>query len=277
MKKTVIAAAMLALCVRATAQSYEQWITRSFDLLEADSTAAAAEALKAAMRTEPANPRNALLLTNLGTLQRQLGQPAEAEIAYSAALGLDPHTEKALASRAALRTEQDDLMGAIDDYTALLALAPADEDALYRRALCRLMTVDTLGARLDLEAIDAINPLSAKARMGMAYVYKAEGLYAEAAELYTALMTSNPKNARLLRERAEVYYLSGRLGAALTDVNESIALRPDEPMGYVLRARIRYTRGDREYARRDLLKARQMGVDDAILADLEQNLEGNRK
>ena len=277
MKKLAILAILLTLSGGVGAQNYDQWIDRSFDLLEADSTAAAAEALRAAMRLEPANPRNSLLLTNLGTLQRELGQAAEAEISYSAALGLAPDNDKALASRAALRAERNDLTGAIDDYTALLTLRPHDEDALYRRALCRLMTSDTLGARLDLEAIDAFNPLSAKARMGMAYVYKAEGLYADAAELYTALMASNPRNARLLRERAEVYYMGGRLGAALSDINESIALRPTDPLGYVLRARFRYARGDREYARRDLQKAREMGIDDAILVDLEQNLEEKHK
>ena len=59
-------------------KGYEQLIEESYDYLEQDSLEAAARSLTEAMRIEPANPGNFALLTNLGTIQRQLGQLEEA-------------------------------------------------------------------------------------------------------------------------------------------------------------------------------------------------------
>ena len=135
------------------------------------------------------------------------------------------------------------------------------------------MNCDTLGARLDLEQIDKFNPQSAKSRLGMAYVYKAQRMWREASELYDALIDRNPKSASLLRERAEVHYLSGRMGAALADVEKSISLGPRDPYSYLLRAQIRYSRGDKEYARRDLNQAIELGLSEAETGDLLQKLK----
>lgn len=240
--------------------SYEGWITASFDYLEADSIDMAAEALKRALRIEPGNQQNGLLLSNLGTLQRRMGQLKEAEESYTIGLGFLPGNTQLLTNRASLYAEMEEYGKAIADYSDLLVKQPKDEDLLYERALCRLMAGDTVGARSDLEFIDSFNPQSAKSRLGMAMVYKAEGLYQMAVELYDALMKRNPENARLLRERAEVYYLCGRMGAALNDINQSIRLAPHEPLGYILRAQIRLAKGDREYGRRDMNQAIELGL-----------------
>ena len=59
-------------------QSYEQWIDRYFDHLEADSLEAAENDLKQALKKDPANIQNAMLLSNLGTIQRSIGKNKEA-------------------------------------------------------------------------------------------------------------------------------------------------------------------------------------------------------
>lgn len=255
-----------------TTRTYDEWVSESFDWLDQDSLARAAVALRNALRLEPAHPQNGLLLTNLGTLQRQLGQYAEAEMSYTAAMALLPDHAGLLRNRASLYAETEQYAKAINDYTDLILRDAEDEDAYYQRALCRLMSNDTLGARMDLEAINRFKPLSAKARLGMAYVYKAQGEYGLAADLYNALIEANPKSPTLFRERAEVYYCSGRMGAALSDVNQSLQLNPHDPMSYYLRAQIRYARGDKEFARRDLRQAVETGLPPAVARSLEQKL-----
>lgn len=259
----------LFLCTEmAKSQSYDEYITRSFDYMDANELAKAEECLKQAMRLEPANPRNGMLFQNLGTLQRQQGKLAEAEISYSCAISLLSDIPSVRENRAKLYAEMERYGDAIEDYTLLLQTEPHNENWLYERALCRLMAADTVGARLDLEFIDTFNPNSAKSRLGMAIIYKAQGMYAMAVELYDALLKANPNSWSLLRDRAEVHYLSKHLGAALLDIEESIRRNPQDPMSYVLRAQIRYAKGDKEYARRDLNIATEKGLSPQIVSKL---------
>lgn len=255
-------------CEKAKCQTYDEWVSSSFDFIDVDSIAQAEECIKQAMRLEPANPRNGLLFQNLGTLQRRQGKLKEAEVSYSCAISLLTDMPQVRQNRAQLYSEMERYQDAIEDYTILLKYQPQNEDWLYERALCRLLVSDTIGARTDLEFIDTFNPNSAKSRLGMAVVYKAQGWYSMAADLYDALIKANPKSWSLLRDRAEVYYLSNRMGAALEDINESIKRNPQDPMSYVLRAQIRYARGDKEYARRDLNKALEKGISQQIISQL---------
>ena len=135
------------------------------------------------------------------------------------------------------------------------------------------MNQDTLGARLDLEEIDKFNPQSAKSRLGIAYVYKAQRMYREASEIYDALIERNPRSARLLRERAEVFYLSGRMSAALDDVNRSLKIDPRDAYSYILRAQIRYAKRDKEFARRDINQAMELGLSKAEVDALLQKFD----
>jgi len=260
-------------CSISLAQTYNDYINKSFDYLDIDSLQQAEDALREALRLEPGNPGNGLLLLNLGTIQRRQGKLKEAEDSYTIGLAFLPKNLTLLNSRAQLFAEMEKYPEAIEDYTEVIYQEPENEDAYYERALCRLMNKDTLGARLDLEQIDIFNPNSAKSRLGMAYVYKAQGMWREASELYDVLIERNPKNASLLRERAEVYYFSNRFGAALDDVNKSIDKDPREPYSYVLRAQIRYAKGDKEFARRDLNQALELGLKREEVSDLIEKLK----
>ena len=254
--------------VSANSQTYDDWITKSFDFLDIDSIAQAERCLQEAMRLEPANPRNGMLFMNLGSLQRKQGKLKEAEVSYNCALTLLNDATKVRENRAALYAEMERYGEAIDDYSVLLDYEPYNEEWLYRRAMCRLMSSDITGARKDLEFIDTFNPKSAKSRMGMAVVYKAMGEYSMAKDLYDVLIKSNPKSWSLLRDRAEVCYLSNQMGAALIDITEAINRNPQDPMSYVLRAQIRYARGDKEYARRDLNIALEKGISQEVVTKL---------
>lgn len=253
--------------------TYEEWITVSFDALDENNNAQAEQCLKNAMKLEPANPQNGLLFVNLGTIQRNQQKYQDAEISYTCAISLLEENTVALSTRASLYAEMEEYQKAIDDYSVIIGRNPENEDALYERALCRLMNNDTVGARFDLETIDKFNPKSAKSRLGMAMVYKAMGENAMAVELYDALIKANPNSWSLFRDRAEVYFFSKRLGAALIDIDKSISMNGKDPLSYFLRAKIRWAKGDREYARRDLNRAVELGLPQSAAADLVEKME----
>ena len=72
------------------AQSYEEFIEKSYDFVDKGDLVSAEESLKAAMRKEPANPLNYALLTNLGTIQRRQGKLQDALVSYTSALSGHP-------------------------------------------------------------------------------------------------------------------------------------------------------------------------------------------
>ena len=277
MKKSIFFCFIVAICALdnsiSLAQTYDELIERSFDYIDADSLPEAEDALREALRIEPGNPGNGMLLLNLGTIQRRQGKLKEAEESYTIGLAFLPKNLTLLNNRAQLFAEMEKYPEAINDYTDVIYQEPENENAYYERALCKLMNQDTLGARLDLEQIDRFNPNSAKSRLGMAYVYKAQQMWREASELYDVLIERNPRNASLLRERAEVFYYSNRMGAALDDVNKSIDFDPRDPYSYVLRAQIRYAKGDKEFARRDLNQALELGLNKDEVRDLIEKLK----
>lgn len=262
-----------ALAQNDSISTYEEWITASFDALDENNNAQAEQCLKNAMKLEPANPQNGLLFVNLGTIQRNQQKYQDAEISYTCAISLLEENTVAFSTRASLYAEMEEYQKAIDDYSVIIGRNPENEDALYERALCRLMNNDTVGARFDLETIDKFNPKSAKSRLGMAMVYKAMGENAMAVELYDALIKANPNSWSLLRDRAEVYFFSKRLGAALIDIDKSISMNGKDPLSYFLRAKIRWAKGDREYARRDLNRAVELGLPQSAAADLVEKME----
>lgn len=246
---------------------YDEWVQRSFVALEADSIAQAELYLQSALRLEPANPQNFMLLTNLGTIQRQLGKSDEALLAYSSALMIVPKSIPLLISRAALYTELEQWSKAEEDYTTILYIEGDHEEALYRRGLVRFEQGDTLGARVDFERLIKENKTSAKGRLGIAALLKASGDYVMAAEMYSQVIKSNPKQAELFLKRAEVYYLDGKLSKGISDINQSIELRPQDPFAYIIRGRIRFAQFDKKSALKDFQQARELGFSDKMLED----------
>ena len=77
-------------CIQLSAQTYDELVSNAIDAIEKDSLYQAENMLKEALRLEPANMRNALLFTNLGTVQRRMGKNKEALESYSLALNITP-------------------------------------------------------------------------------------------------------------------------------------------------------------------------------------------
>ena len=120
------------------AQSYVDFVEKSYEFLDKEDLPSAAESLKAAMRLEPGNPNNYALLMNLGTIQRRMGKPEEALISYNAALGQQPQNLLILENRATLYTEMGEIEKAITDYNTILSINPDHQEALYCRGMLYL-------------------------------------------------------------------------------------------------------------------------------------------
>ena len=126
---------IMASMIGAKAQSYVDFVEKSYEYLDKEDLPAAAESLRAAMRLEPGNPNNYALLMNLGTIQRRLGEMDEALTSYNAALGQQPQNLLILENRATLYTEMGEIDKALTDYNTILSLNPDHQEALYCRGM----------------------------------------------------------------------------------------------------------------------------------------------
>ena len=156
--KHLIATIIFALLASAAAaDTYYQWVDSADIYIEQGEWAKAETALQNALRTEPANAQNSLLLSNLGTVQRYCGKYQEALQSYTMALFMTPRSTTLLRNRAALYAEMDSLDLACADYSHLIILDDTDEDALYNRALIYMQQGDTTACRKDLEYMPQTN------------------------------------------------------------------------------------------------------------------------
>ena len=125
----ILQAFYLAHIAELSAQTYDDYVTMSFDYIEQDSLPQAEEAIRKALRVEPGNPGNGLLLVNMGTIQRRQGKLKDAEQSYTIGLGFLPENLTLLSSRASLYAEMGEYAKAIDDYTSVIYKEAENEDA----------------------------------------------------------------------------------------------------------------------------------------------------
>ncbi|GBU08262.1 hypothetical protein AwDysgo_15930 [Bacteroidales bacterium] len=222
------------------AQDYETLIALSFEYVQAENLNAAKQVLIEALRLEPANARNVLLLSNLGTLQRQTGENKDALLSYTAALSRAPTSTSILANRARLFVELNQAQDAIMDYTMLLQLLPHDNETYYQRGLLYLQTKNIEAAQADFEHLLAANENTLQGRLGMAKVAIFRNEYEDAEKIYYFLIEKLPQLSDLYVGRAELYLLMGKNAAALRDVNKAMSLKEkdkEDPDAYLYELR----------------------------------------
>ena len=267
---------LLLVCVEdlpLSAQTYEEWIEKSCDLVDKQDWVSAEEALKNAMREEPGNPANFALLCNLGTIQRRQGKKQEALLSYTAALSRHPKSVTILENRASLYSELGETDKAINDYNALLIVDPEHQEALYCRGLLYLSQKKFAAAEADFDKILQVNEKSVRARLGYAVMEKLRGNYTESERIYNYLISEMPCDWILYEGRADLYFLMGKNARAMADINKVFVESKPSASLYVLRAKVKMAQYEKESAYEDLQKAKEMGYDPQIVDELMKMCE----
>ncbi len=250
------------LCQNLSCQTFDEWVNLSFKYLDENNLLASEAALVSAMRQEPSNPLNVMLLTNLGTIQRRQGKYNEALTSYNAAMGIAPKNQLLLTARAELFTELNQPENALTDYSTILGMNGNNEDALYKRGLLYLQVKNFDAAQTDFEKILEINPKTYYGRVGIASLCKLRGEYDEAERIYSYLMEKFPDQVDLYAGRAELYILKNRPGPAMSDINQAIRLQGEtnpNPYLYIIRSRVKELQFEKKGAEEDRAKAAKLG------------------
>lgn len=223
-----------------------------------------------AFKSDPENPGNSLVLSNIATLQRYQGRLDDAVRNYSLALDMTPHAVTLLLNRAALYVQMDSVQRAIDDYERVCELDMYNTEARYSLGVLAMERGDNKLAEDYFTEIKRINPNSGLYHEGMGLLHKQNGNHARAVELFTQIIKVQP-SAQLLGHRADCYLAMKKLNEAAADIHAALEMTPDDPYLYLLRAKLNKLRFQRDDMNRDIDTAVSLGLPrDYITAALQE-------
>lgn len=247
-------------CLGVSAQTYDDLINKAMDAVEKDSLRQAETYFKESLRLEPANMRNALLFSNLGTIQRRMGKKKDALESYTLALNKTPHSVTMLLNRASLLLEMNYLDRAYVDYCDVIDLDKRNKEALMYRAYIHMKRRQYPEARLDYRAFLEEEPGNKTARLGIALVNQKDKRFQESLEEFNRLIVDYPTDVSLLKARAELEVDMNSLDMALLDLENASKLDPNDAEIYVLCGDIYLLQGKKREAYVAFEKAIDLGI-----------------
>ena len=279
MKKLIfLVVCLLAGGMPVFSQTYQELCDRAITYTEQDSLPQAEEYIRQALKLEPANPHNALLFSNLGTIQRRQRQYEQALESYNFALNIAPRAVPILLNRAAVYMELGRNNLAQADYSLVLDLEKNNEEALLMRAYIYMQQREYKMAKADYERLLKVNPASYNGRLGLATLEQKEGKYEEALSVLNNMIATTGETSQLSSSQYAMLYVAragvekdlNHMDMALVDFEEAIRLDSSQPEIYLMRGEIYLAQKKKDLAKRDFEKAVSLGVPQADLRDLLQ-------
>ena len=250
------------------AQSQSEWTDKAYSYLAQDSLAQAETCFIEAIKATPASKQSAMLLTNLGTVQRRRGKMQEAITTYTQALERSPLDAPILMERATAYMAIGNDDKAYTDLCNVLDKDATHTEALYYRAFIYTHRREYSLARTDYKRLLAANPFHDHGLFGLALLDQREGRLQAAEQQLSQLIDRNPDNATYWQARANVLIEQKLYELALIDLETAITLQPTDPYIYVTRAELHLKMKHRTAARSDLDHAAALGLPRAALSEM---------
>lgn len=249
------------------AQSYNEIVEQAMGCVKKDSLVQAEQLFRKALKLEPNNARNALLFSNLGTVQKRLGKTDEAIESYTLALNIIPYSTAMLLNRAALYLEKDLLQKAYLDYCNVIDLVPKNQEARLFRAYIYMQRREYKEARVDYNVVLGQDVKNKTARIGLAMLDEKEGRFQSAMDAMNRLVSDYPQDVSVWKMRANMEWEHGQLDAALYDLDEVLKLDARDAASYVMKGDIYLEQKKKSDAREAYEKAITFGVSRAELLE----------
>ncbi len=194
----------------------------------------------------------------------QLGDKDSAQKSYEKALELNPDHFLASQLMAFLSQNLDET--ALEELTTAIMKSPKNPEPFKQRGYFRLMKSDPEGAIEDFDEVLLLDPgdietmyFRGKANASLKEWYRAETDYSNSLEI-------GGPNAEAFLARGQARYLSKKVEAALADFTMAIFHDQENPSGYYHRGITHHRMGNISEACPDLLKAKDLGMEEAAAA-----------
>ncbi len=210
------------------------------------------DALKAFTRAIEKSPDDPMPYNNRAIVLRKLGRLDEALSDYDHVLALNPGDVLALNNRSLLRRQMEDYEAALEDINKVVNTGTLGVKALRNRSIIRRFMGDYEGAHADLQLALANKPNEARTYSAIAGTWVWTGDWEPALGALGQAIALNDKYTYAISQRALVYYVLGRTGDALIDIDRVLSLDPSDNYGRRMRANILMNQGKHKAAKRDL-------------------------
>lgn len=219
----------------------------------------AEELLIEAMRSEPANPGNILLMSNLGMVRYYSGQDSLALQTLNDAHVMAPQSVTVLQNRAKVLLGMNKSTDAYKDFSSALALdSMLTETRFYHAMLALEQGLDTV-CRQDIDFMEHHAAKSRYTNLAAATYHRLAGNYDKAIP-YLSRLLETEKTAEHYAARAMCEMMTGDLNSAAMDVAEAITLEPSDGDLYLQRAILHKMRYRPDDAEADGKRAIELGV-----------------
>lgn len=249
------------------AQSYNEIVEKAMECIKKDSLVEAESLFRQALKIDPNNARNALLFSNLGTVQKRLGKRDEAIDSYTMALNIIPYSTTMLLNRAALYLEENHFDKAYLDYCNVLDLLPENVEARLFRAYIYMQRRQYSEARIDYNVVAGKDAKNKTAQLGLVMLDQKEGRYVSAGDRLNLLIQDYPRDVSLLKMRANLESEQEYYDAALLDLEKAAELQPRDTEVYVMQGDIYLLQKRKQEAKSAFEQAVKAGMSRAELRD----------
>ncbi len=224
----------------------EDWISAEQSLLEA-------------LRTDPSNPGNVMLLSNLGMIQFYTGRDSMALASLTDAHRIAPASVTVLANRARVLTAIGLTDKAIDDYNLIQQLDSTAWQPYLYRGLISLAIGDTDNASADLTKLESLRPDDIDTHIALAALASALEQPDKAIPHFQALIKLDPQ-ADYYAGRAFCLLQKDQLQDAAEDIASGLELDDRCAELYVCRALLNKKRYRKDDALTDAQRAIDLGA-----------------
>lgn len=225
--------------------------------------------LVSAMKMEPGNPSNVLLMSNLGIVRHNAGKDSLALDILNEAHRIAPVSVTVLSNRAKVLRSMGMDIEAYNDYNLILSLDSTLIEPRFMRGMMALYGGDANTAENDFNMLQRIAPDDEYTAIGLASLYSMTDRPHEAIIQYTRLINKTPA-IEYYSGRAAMYLVTRQLGDAAADISEGLAIDPDNAELYLYRAYLNKLRYRNDDAEADLRKAIKLGADPQRAALFDQ-------
>lgn len=226
----------------------------------------AIECYREAMRAEPSNPQNVMLLSNIGMIQHYEGEDSLALRTLTDARAMAPKSVVILANRAKVLQSLGRSADALLDCDKVVEMDSTYAPVYYDRATLHLGEGRVQQAEADALKYCTLRPADLQGTLLMAVIYTNSGRPTDAIPLYTKLIDAKP-DAVYYSARAMCYLALDQLAEASDDIARGLELNPSDGELYYNRAVLNRLRYREEDAKADARKAVELGVVPARVAE----------
>jgi tetratricopeptide (TPR) repeat protein len=255
-----LAVVLGGLCAASKSEPYYDLVGEADKAIADGRYEAADSLLLTALRLEPANQLNVMLINNLGMVRHYMGRDSLALATLTDAHVMAPMSVTVLSNRARVYTDMGRMSEAYADYSRVLELDSTVIDQRYYHGMLALYAGDKATAVVDMAKLKEIAPNNIMTYRGLGAVNYATANYDAAIEAYTKLL-SKEKEVSYYALRAEMYLLTDRLADCADDIASGLELDSEDAGLYLLRARLNMARYRYDDARTDGQRAIDRGAD----------------